>query len=210
MTKAVDVRDLFNIEMTEDVGSYIKTTKQEMCNYKVFLDEEIGEPSKYRDLINLLYMGTEVDQFNLFINSMGGNLASALAIVEAIKGCDGIVRAIINGECHSAASIIALNCHEIVVTEAAHSLIHTASYGTGGNAHMVKKHVDFSSAHIRKILKNTYEGFLTEDEFRDMEHGIEFWFDSTQIKSRLNARFKFLETRKEEKAAAKKLPAKKK
>ena len=139
----VNIADLFDIEPMAPVGSFIKTFKQEMCSHQVFFDENIGEPSKYRDLINALYMANETDEFNFFINSSGGDLNACMAIVEAVKSTSAFVRAIINGEAHSAASIIALSCDEVVVTDSASMMIHTASYGTGGSTHNVKSHTDF-------------------------------------------------------------------
>jgi ATP-dependent protease ClpP protease subunit len=209
-TMAIDLQDLFEMEMPEKSGGMIRTTEQKMSSHQVFLDEEIGNPSKYRDLINTLYMCGSDDQVNMFINSPGGSLSAAMAIIEGIKGCDGVVRGIITGECHSAASMIMLNCHEIIVTDSAHMMCHTASYGTGGSTHVVQKHVDFSTGHINKILKDTYEGFLTDAEFSDLIKGIEFWFDADAIKARLDTRMKFIEKRVKAQEAAEKPPVKKK
>lgn len=191
----IDIQDLFEMEPREEGNSFIKTTKQEMYSHRVFLDENIGEPKKYRNLINLLYMASDMDEVNLFINTTGGHMTSAMAIIEAIKGSSAMVRAVLTGECHSAGSFIALNCHEVIVTDSAHMLCHTASYGTGGNTNMVQRHVDFSSKYINGIIEKTYAGFLTPTEISDLHHGIEFWFDSTQIKKRLKSRHELLNTK---------------
>lgn len=192
----VNIADLFEIEPMSNVGSFIKTVKQEMCSHQVFFDEDIGDPSKYRDLINALYMANETDEFNFFINSSGGNLNACMAIVEAVKSTSAFVRAIINGEAHSAASIIALSCGEVVVTDSASMMIHTASYGTGGSTHNVKSHTDFSTVFINKILDNTYAGFLTSDELNEVKKGVEMWFFSDDIVERLKARHEYLESLK--------------
>ena len=195
---SVNIQDLFDIEPMEQVGSFIKTTRQEMYSHQVSFDEDIGSPAKYRDLINLLYMADDNAEFNFFINSSGGGLSAAMAIIEGIKGSDALVRAIITGECHSAASLIALNCHEIIVTDSAHALIHTASYGAMGNTHMVQKHVDFSSKMINKMLVETYSGFLSEAELSDVSKGIEMWFCADEIRERLESRKAFLDAKKAE------------
>lgn len=178
--------------------SYIKTVRQDMFTHLIKLDSLIGEPSNYRELIDLLYMADEDVEFIFLINSGGGNLSTAMAIIEAIKATEGKVRAIITGECHSAASLITLNCHEIVITDSAHSLIHTASYGTGGNTHMVQTHVDFSSKMINKIIDNTYTGFLTETELVDVKKGVEIWMDADQLRERMESRSAYLASLKEE------------
>jgi ATP-dependent protease ClpP protease subunit len=203
----ISINDLLDFEPQELGDSYIKSARQDMYSHQISFDRSIGEPSYYRGLINLLYMADENTEFNFLINSPGGNLSAAMAIIEAIKSTDAMVRAIITGECHSAASIIALHCHEIIVTESAHALIHTASYGTGGNTHMVQSHVDFSTKMINKILENTYTGFLTAPELKDVERGIELWMDADEIKVRLENRKVYLESLNE---PEKTVPAKRK
>jgi len=177
----------------ENFSSMIKTHKQPVSVHTVFFDEDIGAPSTYRELIHLLYLAEEFDQFIFIINSSGGDLDGALSIIEACKATNANVRAIITGKCHSAASIIALNCNNVMVTESAHSLIHTASYGAYGSTGQVKSNVDFSTKQIKQILENTYGGFLTPTEILDVHKGVEFWFDAKEIKKRLENKSKFLQ-----------------
>lgn len=208
MNDGNNLLELLSIEPQEQRASMIKTQKQEMFLHQVFLDEDIGTPSKYRDLISMLYGASEMDTFNLIINSGGGSAASCGAIVEAIQGTEANVRAVLMGDCHSAASIIALNCDEVIVSDSATMLIHTASFGTAGNTHMVKGYVDFSHKVINKMLDKTYEGFLAPDELHDVKKGIELWLDSEEIGKRLENRFNYQKAQveaemKKEKAAAK-------
>ncbi len=179
--------ELMNIDHMPSSGM-IKTQKQDLLVHQVFLDEDIGEPSKYRELISSLYGASEIDTFNIFINSGGGSAASALAITEAIIASQATVRAILNGDCHSAASIIALSCHEIVVTDSATMLIHTASFGAGGNTHNIKGYVDFTSKQVNKTLDKFYKDFLSEHEMIEAKKGVDLWIDSDSIIERLDAR----------------------
>lgn len=190
--RRVEDEDVEIIQIGSKDDNMIRSTKQEVYSHQVSLDENIGPPVKYRELINALYMAGEHDQFNIFVNNGGGYLSTACAIIEAIRACSGTVRAIITGECHSAASMIALNCHEIMVTDSATMMVHTASYGTGGNTHNVKAHTEFSTKQINKILDRTYEGFLSPVELVELKKGCEMWFDSVEIEKRLNHRVKFL------------------
>jgi ATP-dependent protease ClpP protease subunit len=180
--------ELLSIEPQEQRAGMIKTQKQEMFLHQVFLDEDIGAPSKYRELISALYSASEMDVFNLIINSSGGAAASCGAIVEAIQGTDATVRAVLLGDCHSAASIIALNCDEVIVSDSATMMIHTASFGTSGNTHLVKGYVDFSHKVINKLLDKTYTGFLSEQELNNVKMGHEVWLDSEEIGQRLTKR----------------------
>ena len=73
----------------------------------------------------------ENDQINLFIASNGGDL-DGLNVLWGIRMTDAHVCAILIGPAHSAASILALNCHDIVVTNSASMLTHNIRTGFGG------------------------------------------------------------------------------
>lgn len=191
------------IEPDRDSGM-IRTQKQEMKLHTCFFDEEIGRPSKYRDLIHLLGVADSYDQFVFMINSPGGDLSATLSIIEAIKSTEANVRAVIFGECHSAASIIALNCHQIVVSDSAIMMVHTAGYSTGGNTSSIQRHVDFSTKMINRILDNTYIGFLSDQELKDIKTGVELWFDAKDIGKRLTSRMKIQQAKIDAKLSKKK------
>ena len=195
--------ELITGEMEQPTNSMIKTQKQEVKLHTVFFDEPIGAPKKYRDLISQLFQAEANDQFIFMMNTPGGYLTTALAIIEAIKNTEATVRAVLIGECHSAGSIIALNCHNIVVTDSAHALIHTAQYGTEGQTGNVKAHVDFSTKHIQALIEDTYSGFMTPTEIADLNKGLEFWFDAKQLNKRLLDRMKYQEAKAAKKVRTK-------
>lgn len=205
------IQDLVDLEFQEPVSSYIKTRRQELYSHHVYLDEDIGSPSKYRDFINMLYVSDENTEFNVFLNTNGGNLSACMAIVEAIRETDALVRCIITGDCHSAGSIIALNCHEIVVTPSALMMIHTANYGSAGTTQNVKAHTDFSTIYINKIIDDTYTNFLTPSEILDVKKGVEVWLNAEEIVKRQKNRLEAIEKKlstvvKERKKANKEKP----
>ena len=186
--------------------------KQELKSnlYSVHIDSDIEEPENYRDLIQLLFMAGEEDEINFYINSGGGHLDSALAIIEGIKSTQAHVRCIILGACHSAASMISMYCHEMVILDSAHSLIHTASFGSVGNTNNVKAHTDFTVRQVEKFLHNTYDGFLTDHELSQVKSGVELWFDAEELRTRIAKRVEYMKKQqeKEAKEAAKKVKPK--
>lgn len=206
----IDIRDLLDVEEVPQ-SSYIKSSKHELYQHAVYLDEDIGPPAKYRDLINMLYTSDENTEFNIFLNTSGGNLSACMAIVEAIRETDALVRCIITGDCHSAGSIIALNCHEIVVTPSALMMIHTANYGSAGTTQNVKAHTDFSTIYINKIIDDTYTNFLTSTEIIEIKKGVELWLNAEEIVKRQKNRLEAIEKKlnvvvKERKKASKEKP----
>lgn len=171
---------------------YICTVERTYHHHDVFLDDDIEEPSQYRELLALLFNSGEEDTINLFINSNGGHLDTALAVVEGLKSTSAQVTAVLIGACHSAASIITMYCHQVAVLDNAYSMVHTASFGAHGSTGNVKAHTEFTVRQVEKLLNDTYEGFLTKEELTRVKSGVELWFDADEIRQRMESRTKFL------------------
>lgn len=79
---------------------------------------------------------------HLRINSPGGDVFAARAMVAALKGFKGKTVAHIDGVCASAATYVALACGEVEMIEGAFFMIHNAwTYGFG-NAEELRKTAD--------------------------------------------------------------------
>lgn len=187
MREELDVQTLFQT-------NYIQTTETHSYHHNIFLDSDIDDPQMYRDFISILFNAGEDDIVNIFINSNGGHLSTTLSIVEGLKYTRAHVTAILIGACHSAASIITMYCHEVIVMESAHSMIHTASFGYSGNTGNIKAHTVFNVDMIEKLLHETYEGFLTKDELIKIKDGVEIWLDADGIRQRMVSRLKYLKS----------------
>jgi ATP-dependent protease ClpP protease subunit len=168
---------------------HINTIETTFRTHEVFLDDTIEEPSKYRELISLLVNASPNDKIHLFINSNGGHLDTAGAIISGILSSQAEVTAFLMGATHSAASLISMYCHAVHVYDTAYMMIHTASFGSSGNTPTVKAHTDFTIKQCEKLMEDAYEGFLTADEIKKVLNGIELWFNSEEIKPRLKKRF---------------------
>jgi ATP-dependent Clp protease protease subunit len=178
---------------------YISAQQHTFTHYDVFIDDEVGEPSEYREFISTLFNSGEGDTITIYINSPGGHLDSALSIIEGLKNTQAHVTGVIMGACHSAASLISMYCHEVAVMDNAYSLVHTASFGSSGNTNNVRSHTEFTVRMVEKLLNETYEGFLSKEELEDVKHGVELWFDADDIRKRMQSRVKYL-TAKQKKA----------
>jgi ATP-dependent Clp protease protease subunit len=184
-----------NLNLIEALKSsqYITASHHSFTHYDVFIDDEVAEPASYRELITTLFNAGENDTMAIYLNSPGGNLDSALAIIEGLKNTQARVTGVIIGACHSAASLISMYCHEVAVMDNAYSLVHTASFGSSGNTSNVKSHTEFTVKMVESVLNETYEGFLSKDELAKVKQGVELWFDAESIRKRFESRVKHLE-----------------
>jgi ATP-dependent protease ClpP protease subunit len=150
----------------------------------------------------MLMSANEEDSVIFLINSPGGQLNGLLALVEGVKMTDATTMAVLIGECASAASMFALHCDTVFVSDNATMLCHNISYGTGGKGSDILSHVQHVSKTSEKLLRKTYEHFLTEKEIDEMINGREIYLDADEIKERLDKKSKILENleKKEEQA----------
>ena len=182
---------------------HINAVTTSVTTHEVFLDMDIEDPHKYRNLISLLINAQANDRIHLYINSNGGNLDTAIAIINAMMVCQAEITGFLMAACHSAASIISMYSHNIHVFETAYMMIHTASFGNFGNTTTVKTQTDFTVEQVEKLLDDAYKGFLDKKELNEVKQGIELWYDSEEIRKRLKKRVAILDA--EEKKAVKKL-----
>lgn len=152
--------------------------------YDIILDEDIQEPSYYRDAFHVLRTASEQDMIRLIVNSDGGHMSTAVAFRNAISEANCPVVAIIEGACHSSAAMISLSCDDIEVKPYASNLNHNVSYGSAGTGSDIKAHVEFTSRQTEKFIREVYEFYLSPDEIEDILQGRQLWLDDEEMRER--------------------------
>ena len=148
------------------------------------LDEDIKEPSYYRNLIEVLNNATEQDLVVLNINSGGGHLDSAISIIDALRNTRANTLAWISGSAYSAAGIVALSCQNLEVGEFATLMCHNSQYGLGGYTTDIKDRAVFEHKMISKIMHSVYKHFLSVDEVEAVLSNKTIWMDADEIVER--------------------------
>lgn len=139
-------------------------------------------------MITALDFANPNDVVRLHINTVGGGLDTASAIIRAIKTCQAQVIGIVDGCVVSAGTMIMLACDDIHFGDMCWGMFHTASYGTGGDTNRVKSYVEFTQRHLYNVLYTVYTGFLYEEEIEDMFHNSrEIYMSSEEMKDRWEA-----------------------
>ena len=179
--------------MPQEQKGLIRTITNQISTHLVFIDDDIIQPSSYRDVIHCLATCGEHDQVNLLVNSSGGRTDSIWQIIEAMKGCRGDVAVTVIGAAYSAASMLACMAPECYISDSAEFMLHTAHYGSIGTVPNVKGQTDFATRQINKLLDTCYTGFLTPKELEELKNGKEFWFDADESRKRMVRRYKYLD-----------------
>ena len=188
MGKANDDEFIMMMDQRQQQNGLIRTIPMQINTHLVFVDDDIGDPALYRDVIHCLATCSENDSVNFLINSNGGRTDSIWQIIEAMKGCRGDVAATVIGSAYSAASMLACMAPECYVADSAEFMIHTAHYGSIGTVPNVKSQTEFTTRQMNKLLDICYSGFLTPKEMDELKNGKEFWFDAEEARTRMAKR----------------------
>lgn len=180
---------------------YYESTRVDRC-IKVFLDESIREPKYYRTVLQGIESLSEGDVVLLTINSYGGQLDGAIAIINAIQNTEADVHCSIEGVAASAASLIALAAPSISVSPYATMMVHSATFGAFGKQSDVISHASFVDKKVRGLMNSVYKDFLTDKELEEVIMGKELWFDAQEIVCRLELRAELQDKRAKAEAKA--------
>lgn len=162
------------------------------------IDEEIKDPVYYRAVVERMSTCSEEDVVRFRINSPGGSLSGLLSLLYAIKDTEATCIAEIVGDCHSAASILALNCDSVHVSPYASMLVHYIQFNAGGKGADVRDMVAHTLSQSDRIFKETYSGFCSEDEIERIVEGKQLYLHSEEIAERLESKFEYMQANSEE------------
>ena len=154
-------------------------------HYDVYITNEIAEPSEYSELIHTLNTAYKSDTFTLYINTPGGTLDSARAIIDSITRSQAKVHAHLTGTVASAGTLITMACDTLTVAPHTHFMIHNYSAnGISGKGSEIKDYVKFSDAELNSTFREIYKGFLTEEEMKDVIDGKDMWLNQSNVLAR--------------------------
>lgn len=157
--------------------------------YDIPLDENIREPAYYRQVFQVFKQANEGDLIRLNITNGGGRIDSAIIFMNLMAETQADVLAVLEGDTHSAASMIALCAHQVVVKPFASMMIHHASFGAYNTVQNVVDQVTFTSKQTEEIIRKVYKYYLSEEEIEQVIRNREIWLDHTEIGKRLDVMF---------------------
>jgi ATP-dependent protease ClpP protease subunit len=170
----------------EDVMSVVSEYVVSETRYRFRFDRDIGHVSEYADLLEFLANNGDVF-LELVFSSDGGDMTTALAIINAIHESKVHCHGSLLTHAHSAAGIIFLACSSHSVSMNSTLMIHEQqSCGIGGKASDLSAYVDFETKQHRRLMKRVYEGFLSDAELDQVLNGKEMWMGDSEVVDRLN------------------------
>jgi len=180
-----DIDDISSIEDSDTKEIIIRIPIIESKNnYIINLDSDIDMPSTYRKVFEILRIAKKEEIIYFNINSLGGDIDTAIQFFESIMNTKAKTIANIYVAC-SAAVIIALCCDEINISKFGYIMLHNMSSSLEGKVSDMQSYTDFIIKQDKKIADFLYQGFLTPLEIKEVSKGKEFWLDQQNINIRL-------------------------
>ena len=163
--------------------------------HHIWLNSEIESADKYVDIFDCLMQASEGDVVAVHINSPGGDLDTALQIIDALESTPATTVAFLEGQACSAGSMIAMACENVEVSEYAYMMIHTFNQGISGKFSDIKNSTDFHTKWWRSVFEKLYSDFCTPEEIDRVLAGHELWLYADQILERFTKRKELREAR---------------
>jgi ATP-dependent protease ClpP protease subunit len=158
-------------------------------DYSVYLTYEIMEPAVYNELCHLLRNAKDYETFHFYICTPGGNLDSAIVIIDAMRNSEALIIGHLSGSVNSAGTMITMACDEIEVAKHTSFMIHYYSAAMQGKGSELKQRQTFMNELLENLMTDVYKGFLTEEEIQSTIEGSDFWFNQEEVYKRWDNRF---------------------
>ena len=157
--------------------------------YIVNITDDFDNAKSFDEVVALLANATEDDEITWNIVSRGGYITSLEMLLGWKEMCQAKQIHVLTSEAASAATAFFLSpADQYLVFDTTSFMIHESNYGSGGTASNVRRHTEHVDKKNDKFVRNTYKGFLSEEEIEDVLKGVEIYLDADDIRERLSLR----------------------
>ena len=156
--------------------------------YEYFIFGEVGDPQNYIPMIETLDSCEENDVVNIRINTVGGNLDTAISIIHAIRRSKAKVIGHADGYVYSAGSAILFSCPNLVINEYSSFMFHDANHGIFGKLNETYVSVGAVKDILSRIYHDVYSSVFTKEEIESILEGKDVYLNADQVLERINQR----------------------
>ena len=197
-TKNSDI-DLEEIIKIKQNSNKLFASKPMATFHEFYLTGRIEEADQYIAVFDMIRHASEEDIIKIYVNSPGGDLFTALQFGRAMGDSDATIIVSVEGQCCSAATIIALAADMVELSNHCVWMCHNYSSGMIGKGHELHSQAEFERDWSIKLMKDIYDGFLSESEIQRMLNGADLWMGADDVMERLNKRQKRIQKKNKSK-----------
>lgn len=169
----------------------VTAERSHAMKFKVYLIGTIRDASQFIPAMEAFDAAGENDEVHIYLSTPGGSMDATDTFLSAMHQCEGRVIIHASGGCHSCGSIILMHANEFTLSENFNMLIHNGSMGGYDDLNKFAAHAKHGIEYMTKVMRKTYEGFLTPEELQAMIDGKDFWMDGAEFMERHRRRMEY-------------------
>jgi len=149
--------------------------------YTLYIDSFAHDKNQLHKILYELRKGTENDMLELRINSNGGYVSEGIMVYNTMREVfNGRTITFNDSTGYSMGAMIFSLGDERVAYEDSSLMYHTFSTGYFGKGDEIKSYIEYEDKHFQNFFFNKIvkTGFLTEEEYKELTIGKDFWIDS--------------------------------
>lgn len=159
-------------------------TKVMARQHSFYLSGEVKEPEEYIEWFDTIRNAGPDDDVIIHINSMGGNLDTALQFIRVLGETQACVTTSIEGSCMSAATMIFLQGQNFQISPFSLVMCHNYSGGAFGKGGEIYDNIVYERNWSKDFLHEVYKDFLTEAEINSMLDNKDLWLTHKDVEER--------------------------
>lgn len=192
----IDLEEIIKIKQN---SNKLFASKPMATFHEFYLTGRIEEADQYIAVFDMIRHATSEDVVKIYVNSPGGDLFTALQFGRSMGDSDATIIVSVEGQCCSAATIIALAADMVELSNHCVWMCHNYSSGMIGKGHELHSQAEFERDWSIKLMKDIYDGFLSESEIQRMLNGADIWMGTDDVMERLNKRQKHMQKKNKSK-----------
>ena len=174
-----------------------------------YISEEIGDPIRYVEMIHRIKTAGPNEVIYIYLNTPGGQIATGIQIISAMKMSQAHIITVIEGEVASLGTLIFLSGDEFIVHDHCLFMIHNFSGGVQGKGHEQVAMLKGTVKWYTELAEDVYFPFLSHEELDAITNGGDLYLTSNDIRDRLTNMVEILEKERLEEEADEAVPKKK-
>lgn len=166
--------------------------------HEFYLTGQIDSAETYVEWFDAIRHATEHDVVKIYINSIGGDLFTAIQFMRVLSDTAATVICSVEGACMSAATMIFMCADSFEVTPHSIFMFHNYSGGTIGKGGEMIDQLVHERKWSERLMNEIYKDFLTEDEIQSMLNNKDLWMDGEEVVKRMQLRIQSIQNQMEE------------
>lgn len=162
--------------------------KPASVDYVAQINKGFVHSEQFEDIVRILDSANEGDTFTLNLTTPGGSLQSVIPLLNAMDNTAAHVHVHIESDVASAGTLIIMKAHSVSINDFVEVMCHQVSFGAGGPGWNVECRVNHVQKASKKLCRELYKHFLTDDEIERMLTGTEYFMDKEEFLERYQKR----------------------